>query len=144
MYRRTAFIVAAILPALGLLDVLLYWLGGNAATISAVMLAIRVKYPLVAHSTAYAFGAFLGHVFFPSSAIVMPASHEMLARMVLGLSPIFAALIIILAGEGEAVSSNVLDPSNQLKFAALMLAALVAGGLMGRFVLCQHPLAGRA
>lgn len=143
MNRWSAILAAAILPALGLLDFALYVLAGNAATFSAVLLSIRVKYPLVAHATAYTFGVFLGHVFFPTPNPTVPANHEILARLMLGLSPTFAALIIIAAGDGLAVvkGSDIVALDNQAKFAGIMLACHVAGMAVGRFVLAQHPLA---
>lgn len=143
MNRWTAILAAAILPALGLLDFLLYTIWGNGATFSVLLLSIRVKYPLVAHATSYTFGVFLGHVFFPSPENASPATHEVLARLMLGLSPTFAALIIIAAGDGKAVvkDSAIVALDNQVKFAALMLFAHICGLIVGRFVLAQHPLA---
>lgn len=143
MNRWTAILAAAILPALALLDLALYCIAGNKATFSVALLTIRVKYPLVAHATAYTFGVFLGHVFFPSADNTVPALHEVLARLMLGMSPTFAALIIIAAGDGQAVvkGSAIVALDNQIKFAGLMLFAHVAGLLVGRFVLAQHPLA---
>lgn len=143
MNRWTAILAAVILPALGLLDFVLYAVWGNGATFSVALLTIRVKYPLVAHATSYTFGVFLGHVFFPTPDPTAPATHEVLARLMLGLSPTFAALIIIAAGDGRAVvkGSEVVALDNQVKFAALMLFAHVCGLIVGRFVLAQHPLA---
>jgi len=141
--RWTALITACMLPVAGLMDVLFYWIGGNAATISAVMLSIRVMYPSVAYCVAYAFGMFLAHVFIPSSA-PLPSVVEILARMIMAFAPIFSAIFVIAFGEGgnPADVQHILDPAEQTKFALGLLVALLVGGLVGRFVLCQHPLAG--
>ncbi len=142
--KWTAIIIAAILPVLALVDVMLYWIGGNAATISAVMLTIRVKYPIVAHSVAYAFGLFLGHVFFPCADTHEPKTIEVLAKLVTGIAPIISAMLIIAAGDGQSAvgQQHITDPVNQAKFACLHVMALIVGGLVGRFWLSQHPLAG--
>lgn len=143
MSEWTPALVVAIPILLGLLDVLLYWLGGNEATFSATMLAIRVKYPLSALAVAYTLAVFLGHLYFPKSAETFPPVHEVLARMSIGLSPTFYALIILAAGNGaSAAHSHAINTGGQLVFAGWMLLCIIAGGLVGRFVLCQHVLGG--
>lgn len=139
--RTTAIVVAAIIPCLGLLDVLFAWVGGNEATISAVNLAIRVKFPLVAKSVGYCFGLYLGHVYFPSAEPVAPPFHEVLARLLSGLGPFWYAIVLIASGDGEAANADVTGGQAQLIFAAEMLLWLVVGGIVGRFWLSQHPLA---
>ena len=139
MAQWTPLLLVAIPLCLGLLDVLLYWLGGNEATFSATMLAIRVKYPLSALATAYTLAVFLGHVFFPQEAEFGPPVHEVLARMMVALSPTFYALIIFAAGNGaSAAASRAVDGHGQMAFAGWMLLCVVFGGAVGRFVLCQH------
>lgn len=142
--RWTALITAAMLPFAGLLDLCFYWIGGNAATISAVMLSIRVKYPFVAYCVAYAFGMFLSHVFIPSGVSEAPAKIDVLARMIMAFSPIFSAIFVIASNDGgnAAAVEHVIDPSEQMRFALALVVSLLVGGLVGRFFLCQHPLAG--
>lgn len=143
MAEWTPLIIVAILAGVGLLDYILYRIGGNAATVSATLLEARVKNPVVAHLTAYAFAVFLGHVYFPAPDVTVPPPHVVLAWAVVALSPVFAAMIIIGAGDGQRVAevAVVTDPVNQLKFAGVMLAWWIAGLCVGRFVLKQHPLA---
>lgn len=141
----TPVIIVLIPLILGLLDVLLYWMGGNESTISWVMLSVRNKYPLAALSTAYTLGVFLGHLYFPKFVDQGPPVHEVLARMMVGLSPTFYALIITSAGNGvNAAHTRALESGGQMVFAAWMLLAVVGGGTVGAFVLSQHvaPLKG--
>ncbi len=139
--RTTAIIVAAILPVLGLMDVLFAKMGGNEATVSAVMLTIRVKFPLVAKCVSYSFGLFVGHVFFPSAEPEAPEMHEIFARLIAALGPTFYAIILIASGDGQAAKEDITAPKSQAIFAVEMLAWHIAGGLIGRFWLSQHPLA---
>lgn len=137
--RLTACIIVAIPIGLGLLDVGLYWLGGNDSTISAVMLAIRAGRVLVALSTAYSFGVLLGHLFFPEFTTSFPAPYEVIARMVFVLSPTFYALIIIGAGNGTLEAHrHALESHGQLLLAVYMTGAAIVGGLLGKFALPQH------
>lgn len=139
----TSLIVVLIPLVLGLIDIFLYWMGGNEATISVTMLAIRVKYAIVAWITAYTFGVFYGHCFLPAPEVVPPPTHWVLACFIMGMSPTFAALVLIFSNDGGRLEHNhiVLDPLNQLKFASLSVGCFVVGMIVGRFVLRQHPLA---
>ena len=137
--RATALVIVAIPLLLGALDVLLYYVGGNAATISYVMLGAGAARPLVAVSTAYTFGVLLGHLYFPEYAAVGPPAFEVVGRMVVVLSPTVYALIIIGAGNGTlAAHRAALEAGGSWSLAGYMLAAAVAGGLVGRYVLPQH------
>lgn len=143
MDAYTPLIVVVIPLALGFLDILLYKFGGNEATISVAMLHVRVKHVVVAWVVQYTFGVFYSHCFMPSPEPQPPPTHIVLAWFVVGMAPTFSVLIIIFSGDGERVVPNhvVLDPVNQVKFAAVSLLFQVAGLLVGRMVLRQHPLA---
>ncbi len=141
--RLTAIIVAALIPVLGLFDVFLALDGGNAATISAVMLTLSFRHPEVAWNVAYSFGMFLTHVFIPSGATEAPANAEIVSRFIIGTSPTFAVCAMILFAEPvHGVPSHVTEPRYQVIMALKMLGSLIAGGLVGRFWLAQHPLVG--
>lgn len=146
MAEWTPLIIVGIMVGLGLLDYVLFRIGGNSATISVALLEARCKNPTVAHLTAYAFAVFLGHVYFPAPDAVRPPGHVVLAWCVVALSPVLAALIVIGAGDGRSVHDTrvVTEPLNQLKFGAVMLCWWIAGLLVGRFILKQHPLAEMA
>lgn len=142
--RWTAAITAVILPALGLMDYLFYWIGGNPATISAVLLAVRANFVSVIISVAYAFGMFLTHVSMPSGSKTAPSEVEILARAIVAFSPIFSAIVIVFTTGGKAgeTMESMTDPIVQLKLAAALLVALIVGGIVGRGVFPQHPFAG--
>lgn len=143
MAEWTPLIIVGIMVGLGLLDYVLFRVGGNQATISVALLEARCKNPTVAHLTAYAFAVFLGHVYFPAPDPVPPPVHVVLAWCVVALSPVFAVLIVIGAGDGQSVHEvrSITEPLNQLKFAGVMLCWWIGGLLVGRFILKQHPLA---
>lgn len=139
MREWTPLIIVCIPLALGLLDVVLYWLGGNEATISMVMLQARVSSPLSALATVYTFGLLIGHLYFPNFTLFPPPAHLVVARMFVALSPIFYGMTIIGFGNGaNTAHTQILDSGGELSFAGYVLAAFIFGGLIGRFVLCQH------
>lgn len=146
MNEWTPIIIILIPIALGALDVFLYWVGGNDATISRVMLGVRFKYPLAALATGYTLGVFLGHIYFPRVAAIGPSTREVLGRMCVALSPAFYSLIVTSEGGANEAHRRALEAGGQLVFAAWMLLAFVFGGLVGAFVLAQHlaPLAEEA
>lgn len=143
MDRYTPLIVVLIPCVLGLLDILLYYKGGNEATISVALLHVRVKHVIVAWVMQYTFGVFYSHCFMPAPDPTPPPTHIVLAWFTVGLAPTFAILILIFSGDGEKVVPDhvVLDPVNQLKFAFISLLFQSAGLVVGRMVLRQHPLA---
>lgn len=135
----TPFIIVAIPLGLGMIDVYLYYVGGNEATISAVMLEIRASRPLVALALAWSIGVFLGHLFFPVFTAQGPPTSEVIARMFVVLSPTIYALIIIGAGNGtNEAHTRALETGGQLPLAGYMSIALHLGGLAGKFGLPQH------
>lgn len=143
--RETTPIIVILIPlVLGALDVFLYWVGGNDATISRVMLGVRYKYPLAALSTAYTLGVFLGHLYFPRTALEGPSTREVLGRMMVALSPAFYSLIVTSEGGANEAHKRALESGGQLVFAAWMLLAIICGGLVGALVLAQHvtPIGG--
>lgn len=135
----TAFLIVCVLPMLGALDVGLAVQGGNSATISWVMLKVRVKDPLAALAVVYSFGLFVGHCYFPTEGLP-PPPYQVIARMFVGLSPTFYAMTVIGWGGSEAVDAHkhYLESGGQLVFACYNVLAGLAGGLMGHFVLAQH------
>jgi hypothetical protein len=137
---RTAPLLVVSLPLLiGLLDFALYKIGGNEATISKVLLNNALNRPLVALSTAYSVGVLLGHLFFPVYGEDMPPGYEVIARMLVALSPTFYALVIIGAGGAAAGAHyHALLRGGQPLLAAYMIAAATVGGVAGKFVLPQH------
>jgi hypothetical protein len=135
--RLTAFVIVATPLLLGLLDVLLYALGGNESTISYVMLSASACRPTVALATCYTFGVLLSHLFLPVNEDG-PPRYEVLARMMFVLGPTFYGLIIIGAGNGTlAAHDRAIAAGGQAAFAGKLLAAVSVGGLMGR-LLPQH------
>lgn len=143
MNVSTPLIVVLIPICLGLLDIWLYWRGGNEATISVTMLHVRVKHVVVAWIVQYTFGVFYAHCFMPAPDVTAPPTHIVLAWFVVGMAPTFAALILIFSGDGDRVVPNhvILDPLNQLKFAFVSIGCQCVGLVVGRMVLRQHPLA---
>ncbi len=139
--RWTAIIAASLLPALGLLDIFFAWIGGNAATFSAVLLTIRAKFPLVAKCVGYSGGLFLGHVFNPSDGTSYPSRHEQLARLVCALGPVFYAIILIASGDGQVPKSDLTSPRARLVFGLELLGWIAVGLFVGSTWLSQHPLA---
>jgi len=139
MRELTPLVIVSIPLLLGAVDLALYHFGGNEATISKVFLDISAARRLVALSTAYSFGVLLGHLFFPTFAAAAPPTYEVIARMVVVLSPTVYALIIIGAGNGLAAShERAIGQGGQLALAGYMLAAIIAGGVVGKYVLSQH------
>lgn len=137
----TPLIIVAMPLALGLLDIGLYRLGGNEATISKVMLDASVRQPLVALSTAYSFGVLMGHFFFPTHADCAPPTYEVIARMVVVLSPTVYAMIIIGANDMATIAhKQALEQGGQTSLALYTTAAFIVGGFFGRLVLPQHIL----
>ena len=139
-HQTTAFLIVVILPALGMLDVGLAVQGGNSATISWVMLGVRVKDPLAALAVVYSFGLFVGHCYFPAVGVPPPPGYQVVARMFIGLSPTFYAMTVIGWGGSDAVEAHkhFLEAGGQAVFGCYTVAAGVAGGLMGHYVLAQH------
>jgi hypothetical protein len=136
--RVTAVMIAAIPITLGLLDVALYKFGGNESTISFVMLSARAARPLVALSTVYSFAVLIRHFYFPEFVPAGPPAYEVVARMFVVLSPTIYAIIILANGNGTlAAHQRALEAGGQYPFAGYVLAASVAGFVMGRF-LPQH------
>lgn len=139
MREITPLIIVGIPLLLALIDILLYWSGGNEATISKVMFDISSSRRMVALSTGYSAGLLLGHFFFPAYTIKYPPTYEIIARMVWALSPTFYAMIIIGAGNGVTQSHEVaLEHGGQLLLAAYMLTSIIIGGLVGKYIICQH------
>lgn len=137
--RLTPLLIVAIPLILGLIDVCLYYFGGNDATFSRVMLNLSKNRPLVALSTAYSFGILMGHFFFPTWTERSPPTYEVLARLVVVLSPTFYAMIIIGAGNGVAkMHDEVLEAGGQWPMVGYVLFGFVAGGVAGKFALPQH------
>jgi hypothetical protein len=137
---RIAPLFVVSLPLLiGLLDYLLYRVGGNEATISKVLLNTAGTRPLVAISTAYSVGVLMGHLFFPAFGEEEPPGFEVIARMIVALAPTFYAMVII-GGGGAAqfAHSHALIRGGQWLLAVYLLLAAAAGGLVGKFVLPQH------
>jgi hypothetical protein len=139
--RWTQIIIVALPLLIGLLDYFLLRVGGNAATISAFMLRLRMEQPYVALSTAYSFAVLMGHLFFPDFTEKTPPGYEVIARMFFVLSPTFYAMIMILFGDPPDVT-EILKPGAQWWFAAKMLAASIIGGLAGHYGLPQHLFPG--
>lgn len=137
----TPLIVVGILVVCGLIDYALYRTGGNEATISYTLLTARVQNPAVAHLTAYMFGVFIGHVYYPSAAKVAPKEYIVLMWAVVTLSPVFAVCIGVAMGERAKPMEAITDPWNQIKFGLVDIASFIAGQLVGRFILKQHPFA---
>lgn len=140
MLREWTPVIIVALPLLiGLIDLALFYTGGNEATISAIMLDIRTSRPLVALSTSYSAGVLFGHLFFPEFTDKSPPPHEVIARMVVILSPTIYALILIGHANGSLEAHRrALEAGGQLLFAVYMNLALIAGGLAGKFGLPQH------
>jgi hypothetical protein len=139
--RWTAILAASILPFLGLIDVVLAYVGGNPATFSAVLLGVRAKFPLAAKCIGYAGGLFLGHVFNPAEGTHYPARHEQLARLVCALGPVFYAIILLASGDGQVPKSDLTSPRARLIFGMELLAWIAVGLFIGSTWLAQHPLA---
>lgn len=138
--RVTALVVVAIPLGLGLLDVCLYYLGGNESTISYVMLSARAARPLVGLSTVYSFAVLVRHLFFPVYAAESPPPYEVVARMWFVLSPTVYALIIVGNGNGTlAAHQHALEAGGLNWYAVYTLAAAVVGWWAGQF-LPQHLL----
>lgn len=141
MREWTPLLIVALPLTMGMIDVALFKIGGNDATISKVMLDASVRQPLVALSTAYSFAVLMGHFFFPTWADAAPPAHEVIARMVVVLSPTIYALIIIGADNGAAAAhKRALEFGGQLPLAGYMMLAMIVGGLAGKFILPQHVL----
>lgn len=139
MSQATPLVIVGIPLILGMLDVALYYFGGNEATISKVMLNISGTRKLVALCTAWSLGVLMGHLFFPTFTERSPPAYEVVARMWLVLSPTVYALIIIGAGNGVAAAhSHALAHGGQLALAGYAVAAAVAGGVAGKLMLPQH------
>jgi hypothetical protein len=137
--KLTPMLIVSLPLLVGLIDVLLYHFGGNEATISKVMLNHTSRQPLVALSTVYSVGVLVGHLFLPAFSNQTAPTHEIIARMVVVLSPTFYALIIVGIGNGTAyANNNALLAAGQWVFAGYILAAFVAGGVVGKIVLPQH------
>lgn len=137
--RWTAIITASILPVLGLADFVFAVVGGNEATISAVLLRIRAKFPMVAKCVSYSFGLFLGHVFNPTDSVRVPAGHEMLSRLMLAFGPIGYAIIMIAANDGANPDADITTPRNRLLFGFTLLGYIAIGLAVGSTWLAQHP-----
>lgn len=135
----TPSIIVAIPLFLGLLDVLLYWLGGNDATISVAMLRARARNPLVILSTTWTFGLFIGHVYFPTFTHTPPPSYEVLARLCVCLSPTIYALIVLRFG-GAAADEHLKALEGTSPWRLFIIANLffLLGQLAGMYALCQH------
>jgi hypothetical protein len=142
--KTTAVIVAVTLPALGMIDYLFALIGGNSSTMSAVLMAIRANYVVVAFATAYALGMFLTHCYMPSPSTTRPSEIELIAWAIVAFSPIFSSLFIIFSNDGGDAQGieAITRPDVQIKLTGILLGGLIGGGLVGRFILCQRPLAG--
>ena len=137
--RFTPLLIVSLPLLIGLIDVLLYTFGGNEATISKVMLNTAGNRPLVAMSTAYSFGVLFGHLFFPAYSNELPPTHEVIARMLVVLSPTFYAMVIIACGNGTARAHELaLLRGGQIALAGYLIATAVAGGVVGKYALPQH------
>jgi hypothetical protein len=147
LHRLTPLVIVALPLLIGLLDVVLYYLGGNDATISKVMLNNANASPLVALSTGYGAGVLIGHFFFPAFAAEPPPPYQMIARMSVVLSPVMYALIIIGAGDAATKAhTHPLLTDRQGMLAALVVLLFTLGGVAGKFALPQHltPAAAEA
>lgn len=134
----TPIIICVIPIGLGLLDVLLFWLGGNEATISWVMLVRRASQPIVGLSTCYSFGMLLTHFYLPSVG-ESPRPYQIVARLLVALSPTFYAIVIIAFDNGTLEAHRkVLAAGGSKTYALYMSAAVHFGGFVGWAVLPQH------
>ena len=140
MERWTPLLIVALPLAIGLLDLFLYKLGGNQATISWVMLTTAAKDPFVALSTCYSFAVLMGHCFFPKVGTEPPMAYVVIARMLVVLSPTLYLMVIIAFGGGEGAEEarGLLRSGGSWGFAGWMLLAGIAGGVAGHVGLPQH------
>lgn len=139
--RWTAIIAASLLPALGALDVLFAYIGGNRSTFSAVLLRSQTLYYYLALCIGYGFGLFMGHVFFPSEGLRVPPGHEMLARLLAVCWPILCAIVLLASGEGRTPTADQISIQGKLILGSLILASVAAGMFFGAIGVPQHPLA---
>jgi hypothetical protein len=139
--RLTPSIIVASPLFLGLVDLALFKLLGDDATISKTMLRAAAERPLVALSTTYSFGVLIGHLFFPAFKADCVPVAEILARMIVILSPTIYALIMVATSNAEAdrVHKALISQSQYWLAAEIMLAFFV-GGCGGKFGLPQHSL----
>ena len=140
METWTPLLIVSMPLMIGLLDLLLYKLGGNDATISWVMLVTASRDPFVALSTAYSFAVLMGHCFFPKIGEVPPAAYVVVARMLVVLSPTLYLMVIIAFGGGQGTDEarGLLQRGGSWAFAGWMLLAAIAGGIAGHVGLPQH------
>ncbi len=136
--KWTPLIIVGLFPFIGLIDILLYRLGGNNATISWRMLISNFKFPMVSLGLAYSCGVLMRHCFFPVMGEDVPSLFEVLARMSIVLSPLTYTLVIVLSGNGTAdANKRVLWYGGQWGMMGYVCLAFVLGMIAGRF-LPQH------
>lgn len=141
MRDLTPLVIVGIPLLLAMIDVCLYYWGGNEATISKVLLDLNHTRPLVGLSTVYSFGVLIGHLFFPTFADQSPPPYEVIARMFVILSPTVYTMIIIYFGNGSVEAhKKALESGGQLVTAAYMIAVGIGGGFIGKYGLPQHVL----
>ena len=126
-----------------ILDVILYKVGGDNATISYNLLRVEVSHPIFGYGLSYTFGTAVGHFCCPK---VGPDITGVLLyiRLFTGLLPILGTLLLIGFGPVSTTKpfTDALQTwgSNNWRHVPTLVLGFLLGLLNGMYMVEQHPL----